>query len=459
MFSFLVLLSRNGAAPRWPGWLLPAAVFTGFALLFLTLYRDRLLPAREVRVATVLATADAAPAGEFPDLMHTGASSLLFQASGWVEPDPHAVKASALVDGVVASLHVLEGQRVEKGALMAKLVDEDAKLKLAAAEGRWRMLTAERNAHLLAASAGKYRRDSLKADLRAAETLGSEARDQLKRFEELRGSGAVSESDTIAARLKLQREEANLAAAKARLEEQLTEISRLEATIAIKDEEIALAQVAVAREKLALDRTRIHAPISGRVLRLVATPGEKKMLGMDHPESSTIAVLYDPVRLQVRVDVPLAEAALLRVGQKTKVYCSLLPDEVFEGEVTRITGEADLQRNTLQAKVRLLVPSDLLRPEMLCRVEFFGSGAGGDRPVADAGDLALWVPAEALRENAVWVVDSGTRRVARRAVGSTTERRDGYARVREGVRPGERVVLSPSDLRDGQRVNPLPFQP
>ena len=39
--------------------------------------------------------------------------------------------------------------------------------------------------------------------------------------------------------------------------------------------------------------------------------------------------------------------------------------------MTRILGEADLQRNTLQVKVSLLQPDPKLRPEMLCRAKFF----------------------------------------------------------------------------------------
>ena len=131
------------------------------------------------------------------------------------------------------------------------------------------------------------------------------------------------------------------------------------------------AEVDLEKAELAYSRTKITAPADGRVLALMAAPGQKKMVGMDAEDSSTIAVLYDPEHLQVRVDVPLGDAAGLGVGQRAKIRCNLLPDMVFEGEVTRIEGSADLQRNTLQAKVRIENPSEKLRPEMLCRVEFF----------------------------------------------------------------------------------------
>ena len=72
-----------------------------------------------------------------------------------------------------------------------------------------------------------------------------------------------------------------------------------------------------------------------------------------------------------------------RSAKPPKSAAACFPTSVFEGEVTRITGEADLQRNTSQAKVRITDPIDQLRPEMLCRVEFLGNssaaGTASDR--------------------------------------------------------------------------------
>jgi multidrug efflux pump subunit AcrA (membrane-fusion protein) len=123
--------------------------------------------------------------------------------------------------------------------------------------------------------------------------------------------------------------------------------------------------------------------------------------------------------------------------------------------VTRITGEADLQRNTLQAKVRIENPSDQLRPEMLCRVEFMHAArrpASGSAPAA--GSLSTWIPSNALDGDAVWFCDPDSKRVSRRAVKSTGETKDGFLRIAGGLKPGEWVVVSPNGLSDGQRVKP-----
>lgn len=177
------------------------------------------------------------------------------------------------------------------------------------------------------------------------------------------------------------------------------------------------------------------------------------MVGMDDEDSSTVAILYDPAHLQVRVDVPLADAAGLSVGQRAKIRSNLLPDEVFEGEVTRIEGAADLQRNTLQAKVRIENPSDKLRPEMLSRVEFFETSLSTTAAVVESTGIAVYVPKEAIQNNQLWICDPDTMRAERRAVNPGVSK-DGMVMVPE-VRPGEWVITKPLDLKTGQRLKPL----
>ncbi len=447
MIPSLDSLSRTPAtdakpARRLPAWLVPLAIAAGFAVLFLALFRDRLLPAPAVETAIVLATV-----GDGESAVASSPGSMLFQASGWLEPDPLPVKATALIDGVVDVVHVLEGQTVKKDEPLATLVDADAKLALAAAEQKHRTLLSARAAHLAAISGAKKKLENAIAQCAATATIEEEAEDRYQRVKDLKR--AVSESDIVSARLVLERAKSGCLAAQAMADEVEAEAQRLELDTRTKDDEIAGAVIEIDQAKLALSRTRILSPIDGRVLRLAAAPGQKKMLLMEDPDSSTIAILYQPEKLQVRVDVPLADAAGLSVGQQAKVRCGLLPDKVFAGEVTRIIGEADLQRNTLQAKVRILDPADQLRPEMLCRVEFLGSASASGHA---SGSLATWIPQTALTDGVVWTSDPESQRVSKRTVQASAETRDGFIRILDGLRPGEHVILSPQGLRDGQRV-------
>ena len=63
--------------------------------------------------------------------------NVLLQASGWVEPDPFAIRIPSLSDGVVKDLLILEGELVTKGQKVATLIDEDAKLSLQHARAKY----------------------------------------------------------------------------------------------------------------------------------------------------------------------------------------------------------------------------------------------------------------------------------------------------------------------------------
>jgi multidrug efflux pump subunit AcrA (membrane-fusion protein) len=383
---------------------------------------------------------------------------MVFQASGWVEPDPMPVMVTAMVDGVVDSVRVREGQLVRKGDVVATLVDEDARLALELAKSGHRKLQAERSAHLGAIEGVRGHMAAADARVNAAAAACAEAEDQSKRLSRL-PEKSVSESDVVSAGLRLQRERALKAAAEAERTEIAADLGRMQIETQVKDEGIAVAAVEVRQAELALSRTAITVPVDGRVLRLLAAPGQKKMLQMDAPDSSTVAVIYDPKHLQVRVDVPLADAAGLSPGQKVRIRCGLFPDRVFHGEVTRINGEADVQRNSLQAKVRILDPTDELRPEMLCRAEFLAlSSTEGGSVSPTAGGISVWVPQSALSGSSVWVCDPDRKRVQRKEVKILNDVRDGYRRVADGLRPGEWVVMNPENLHDGGRVKPEPVK-
>lgn len=468
----LTMLSRRppagGDAPpvsrrrRWQS-LLPVAILAGFALVFLILFGDRLWPAAKVQVMAVLAVeqAAAAPAPEAAEPSNpakAAAAVMLFQASGWIEPDPLPTKATVLVDGVIDEVHVLEGQPVKKGEVIATLIVEDAQLDLEQAEQELSATRHGKEAHCAGIPVMERKIEASRARANADQALLGRARDQLKRLESV-SSGAVSTTDLIEARFAVDRLEALAQESASRTEEYEGELKKIELEVPMMEARIRLSESRLAEAQLALDRTKIPSPIDGRVLRLLAAPGQKRMLAMDDPDSSTVAILYQPENLQVRVDVPLADAAGLSVGQQTRIRCNLLPDTVFDGEVTRIAGEADIQRNTLQAKVRLIDPAPQLRPDMLCRVEFLATRADAPGLAARGGrgaSLALFVPENALVDDdtAVWVCDPETRRVSQRPVTAGSLRRDGRRHVSDGLLPGEWVVVEPSNLADGQRVNP-----
>jgi len=428
-------------------WLLPIAILCGFALLFALLFRDRLLPAEVVDVVPAVGIEESLAVAE--NVASTG--KVLFQASGWVEPDPLPIKATALTDGIVDEVHVLEGALVKKGDLLVSLIDIDTRIERDAMAAKLADMKASFDAHCVGTQVALRRMEAEQAMLEVAEANAEEAADKLRRYDQIT-EGAITGDERLAVRLDHRRRIAEVDLVKARIGEIAEELTRIAYEILAIQARIKGAELALEKAELAYNRTRIHAPADGRILSLMAAPGAKKMVGMDEEDSSTVAILYDPAHLQVRVDVPLADAAGLSVGQAAKIRCNLLPEEVFEGIVTRIEGAADLQRNTLQAKVRIADPSEKFRPEMLSRVEFLEVPRSASGVTSSMG-VAVYVPETTLREGMVWVCDADSLRAERRDVVSS-DVTEGLIRVDSGLRPGEWVIADPSGLREGQRLKP-----
>lgn len=446
-------------------WLLPVGLILGFLLIFGLLFGERLIPATAVSTAPVITIRSSEKNSKVRETDETstaiqavGKGQLLFQASGWIEPDPYTVHVPTLVNGVVKEVHALEGQSVKKGELLATLIDDDARLDTQTAERNIASLKKKITAHC---SGFDVIDAEIAASLRKAEAIETqlaEARDNFSRLQKL-SAGSVSKQKIVQARLALDREYANIAEAQADVPRLEARKNQLNSEKEAMEADLRTLDTALDRARLALDRTRINSPMDGIVLRLHAAPGKKRMLGMDDPTSATIVELYDPKQLQARIDVPLNEAAALSEGQLVELVSDILPEKTFEGVVTRITGQADIQRNTLQAKVKLKKPDPRLRPDMLMRARFFEPSQGaqtshpGESVTQSTGRLALYVPTQALiGESQVWVV-SPDLKAEKRSIELGPNTRDEHHQVLKGLFSGEHVILPPHDqLKPGSSL-------
>jgi multidrug efflux pump subunit AcrA (membrane-fusion protein) len=384
---------------------------------------------------------------------------MLFQAAGWFEPDPLPIRATALVDGVVKTVHVLEGQAVKQGEPLANLIDTDTALALRSAERLLEQVTAEHHMHLAQIPAVNAEAESVTDRIVSAEARLAELADRYARLTKL-SEGTVSEQALTTARLAVDAQVAEIAALKSDHASVLAKLESIKTQSRVFDARIAGAAVGVEESRLAFDRTKIVSPVDGVVLELKAAPGQKKMLGMDDPDSATIAILFETGKLQARVDVPLADARGLVPGQPAIITSDFLPNAEFKGVVSRVVGAADLQRNTLQAKVRVLDPDPRLRPEMLCRVKFLeqklAASAEGRETTSSA--RMVMIPAEALDKRSgdtadVWLVAQGSPRAERRSIALGSFEKEGFVSVTEGLLAGALVVLPPFDgLKEGRRI-------
>jgi len=416
---------------------LPVLVLATAVTLLLSTMWSRIVPARTVPTASALVRNVDIP-------ITTGnrdatSSDTIVQAPGWVEPDPFGVYAGALVEGVVKDLYVLEGDTVTAGQPVATLVDDEARIALQRANANVLHLQAE----LLMTEA---KRDQVPVRIKAARSKVAELEDELQRKLPLVQQGAVAAGPVERLKIRLESVHAEV--------EQL-QIKQKEMDAAVMDDRAELAVGESERDdaQLRLDRMTVVSPIDGVVIERLTSPGSVIRFG-NGEHASHIVHLYQPEKLQVRADVPLARAALVREGQRAEVVVEVLPDQVFKGEITRFVHRADLSKNTVEAKVRIIDPSPLLKPDMLARVRILPGMEPGIQ-----GDMQrvprTFVPQEAMVDGFAWVIESrtGDTGIARyRSVTLGTGKYDGWVEVIEGVQPGDLLILDSSGLEDGDRV-------
>lgn len=482
--------------PRWKTRvLLPGAILLATAVLLAAAAGDALWPATSVRVVPVIVKTDveARPAG-----------SIVVQAPGWVEADPFSTAVSALADGVVEDVLVLEGGRVECGDVVARLVADDARIALNQAEA----VLAERRAVLAAAHATLEEAQSnwehpieLTRKLETARAQLAEKRAELDRWSAeldrerahavylkaeyertvpLHEKGQANDIELTQARQAHEAQRAQVEAMRRRKPILEAQVAALEAEVQAANDNLRLrivdtralasAQAAVQRAQAAvvsaearreeaalrLARMEVRSATGGIVMTRLVEPGSKLMLNSDNPRSAQVVRLYDPDKLQVRVDIPLVEAAGVGLGQRAEVIVEVLPDRVFDGQVTRVVHEADVQKNTLQVKVAIVDPSPEIKPEMLARARFLSSP---DADVKKENDTAqqVFVPKSAMHEREghtfVWLADQVDKVARRTPVTVGRSVLEDWLAVSDGLRPGDRVIVEGHvGLADGQRI-------
>jgi len=132
---------------------LPLALLAGVTALLLGSAWRTLFPGRTVRVVPVMVrTVDAA------------AAAATVTASGWLEPAPFPTFVTALAEGTVEEVSVLEGDVVKKGQVVARLVSEDAELALGRGESEDGFVAERFSLRSRGSGRGKYVRGKRRAE-------------------------------------------------------------------------------------------------------------------------------------------------------------------------------------------------------------------------------------------------------------------------------------------------------
>lgn len=485
-------------APRrhiWSRYVLPGTLILGFVALFAWTARDTVLPRKPVRVVPVFVSlADVQTAG-----------TPLFKAAGWIEPRPTPIRVAALAPGVVEELLVVEDQEVSQGDPIARLIDEDAVLdvrqqsamlqlrqaELREAEAELTAATTNLNipAHLEAALAEvEAQLAAITAELSNLpnQTRGAEARLRLAEIsleskeaaasipaiviDEARADrdAAQAEVDELVQRLPvLEQQQSALTrqrdALATRLELKTDEheaVAIAESRVAAAQARVSEAEVALATAELRLKRMTITAPVDGRILNLIASPGMQFMpisLGDESGgEGGAVVTMYQPDQLQVRVDVRFEDLPRVVREQPVLVESPAL-SAPLTGRVLFLTGFANDQKNTLEVKVSLDAPPEVLKPDMLVDVTFLAPQIEDVGDEASSEEYRMFLPRELVEMEGdaafVWVANLVEQTAQRTAVTLGDIQTPELVEVVEGVTAASRIISAGrDDLEDGDRI-------
>lgn len=229
---------------------------------------------------------------------------------------------------------------------------------------------------------------------------------------------AQAEADLEAAEAALANQEAALEKARAVLRAAETNVTRqqglaekrlspqLTLETAVRDRDVARADIAVAEAQLAsaratiaqrkaaldqakidLERTDIRSPIDGTVISRTVDPGQTVAASLQAPELFQIAENLSRIRIEAQVNE--ADVGAVADGNKATFTVDAYPDRQFEGEVTQVRLAATELNNVVTYTVIVEAANDgrKLFPGMTANVMI----------VSDTREGALRVPNDALR--------------------------------------------------------------
>jgi len=179
------------------------------------------------------------------------------------------------------------------------------------------------------------------------------------------------------------------------------------------------------------------APVTGVIMEKKAISGQMVRAGEE------LYRLADLTSIWVIADVAEQDIGQVRVGSPAKITFRAFPDQPFDGRVTFVLHELDPRTRTGKVRIEVKNPEHRIKHEMYADVEIDAAAGEPKR---------LTVPVSA-------VIDSGNRQVVivERGEGLFEPRpvklglrSDGLIEIRDGLKAGEKVVVTANFLIDAE---------
>src|SRR5262249_29970188 len=358
-------------------------------------------------------------------------ANTVLNATGYIIA-AHKIELAAKVVGRVAWIGVDRGDTVKEGQELVRLEDDEYRARVMEAEGQIENLQArltelENGSRPEEISRAGADVDRIKADLASARIARDRTRSLVSEgiLSRQMLDDAEARHDSLAAQVRSAENSYTLVRTGPRIEE----IAAVRGSL-----RQAEGNLAFARNQLA--NSVIRAPISGTILERNVEKGEFVTTGFvgDRGAKGYVVSIADLHDLEVELDISQNDFAKVGQAHSAVVRLEAYPDRKYEAAIKQISPEANRQKATIQVKVKILEPDELMRPDMSANVAFAALDSSEPEQSKSSN---IEVPASAEREGTVFVVADGMvhRRPATELIG------------------GEDVVVAPPEnMTDGTRV-------
>lgn len=216
-----------------------------------------------------------------------------------------------------------------------------------------------------------------------------------------------------------------------------------EAALAVDKASLAAAEARLAIARDRLEKTTLVSPVDGVVERRLVSVGDYAR------EGTALVTLSDTVNMRAEIPFPETVGGLLRIGQVLQLESPVSPGLRIRATVDEIRPQVSAMNQSLMVISNLVNPGPW-RPQATLDAML----------VVETRPRAVVVPALAVVKrpsgDVVYRLDTRQERVAHQVVVRTGIKRDGETEIKEGLEPGDLVVVEGAHyLTDGAQVSVL----
>ena len=308
-----------------------------------------------------------------------GPMSTKISATGIVEPN-FKVEVKSKASGEVLSFPFLEGDKVEKGALLLELDKSDEKRNVAKAKADLSTATAKlkKSETALLLQKTKYKTDIKTSQSEVISAIASlkESEDKLKRQIELFEQKVVSQESLDTAKTLFEVNQQKLIQAESQLQESkdsIHDIAMKENEIELVNTEVQLAEIALDEAEERLEETEIFVPLTGVIIEKLVEEGQIIASGISNVNGGTaLANIADMSRLFIIADIDETDIGSVKVDHPVTITADAFSDKVFNGRVRRIAPQGLVENSITIFKVKIEVlgkGKKNLKPMMSANIE------------------------------------------------------------------------------------------